>query len=75
MPGAPIKKAIMDAGIGNDVNADLNNELLQPMFYVVANGAEPEQAEQFLAIIREKFAETIQNGIDQKTALALLRNL
>ena len=74
MPGAPIKKAVMDAGIGKDVFAYQDDGMLQPMVCVVANGAEPEQADQFLTIIREKFAETIRNGIDQKTASALLRN-
>ena len=72
MPGAPIKKAIMDAGIGSDASAFMNRSLRQPSFMIMANEAEPEQAEQFLAIIRDKVAETIRNGIDKKTVAALL---
>ena len=72
MPGAPIKKALIDAGIGNDAYAYLNDRLRQPMVFIGANQAEPEQAEQFLSIVRERITETIKNGIDKKTAAALL---
>ncbi len=71
MPGAPVKKALMDAGIGSDASAFLNR-LRQSPFLIRVDEAEPEQAEQFLAIIRDKVAETVKNGIDKKTVAALL---
>ena len=72
MPGAPVKKALIDAGIGSDASAYVNTSVRQPILTIAANEAEPEQAEQFLSIIRESIADIIKNGIDKKAAAALL---
>src|SRR5699024_9530525 len=40
VPGAPVKQALLDAGIGEDILGGYENGILQPYFSVVAKGAE-----------------------------------
>lgn len=47
-PGAPLKQALIDAGIGMDIGGGYDNSTLQPVFSVIAKNANPEQKEQFL---------------------------
>ena len=50
-PGAPLKKVLVDAGIGKDIMGSYDNGILQPIFSVVAKNANPEQKESFVSII------------------------
>ena len=72
MPGAPVKKALIDAGIGSDVNGYINSDFRQPMVIVSAREANPEQADQFLAIIRDTIAGVIRDGVNRNAIEALL---
>ncbi|MBU5481870.1 insulinase family protein [Blautia sp. MSJ-19] len=65
-PGAPLKKALLDAGIGSDVYGSYEDGIRQPYFDVVAKGASADKKAEFLAIIRKVLTETVQNGIDPK---------
>ncbi len=38
-PGAPLKQALLDAGIGKDIYGDYSDGVLQPFFSSVAKGA------------------------------------
>ncbi|MGI6117151.1 MAG: insulinase family protein [Bilifractor sp.] len=68
-PGAPVRQALLDAHIGEEVYGSYEDGILQPYFSVVAKNADEEQQEQFLQIIRDVLADQAKNGID-KTALA-----
>ena len=65
-PGAPLKQALIDAGIGMDIGGGYDNSTLQPVFSVIAKNANPEQKEQFLQVIRETLQAQVADGIDQK---------
>lgn len=63
-PGAPLKKALLDAGIGKDIYGSYDNGILQPYFTVVAKDASEDKKEEFVSIIRNVLQEIVKNGID-----------
>lgn len=69
-PGAPLKKALIDAGIGQDILGGYDNSILQPYFSVIAKNADQEQKEEFLAVIKGTLRRLADQGIDQKSLKA-----
>lgn len=65
-PGAPLKKALLDAGIGKDIVGSFDNGVYQPIFSIMAKNANAEQKEAFVTLIEEKLAEMAEKGIDKK---------
>ena len=66
-PGAPLKKALVDAGIGKDIMGAYESCIYQPMFSVVAKNANVEQKEAFVNVIESTLRDIVENGIDQKS--------
>ncbi len=69
-PGAPLKMALLDAGIGKDIYGSYDDGILQPYFSIVAKGARTSQKEEFVSIIRKVLQDIVKNGIDKKAILA-----
>ncbi len=67
VPGAPLKKALMDAGIGEDILGGYENGILQPYFSVVAKGAEKEQKGEFLTVVKGTLRKLADQGLDKKS--------
>ena len=65
-PGAPLKKALMDAGIGNDISGSYDSSTYQPIFSIVAKNANAEQKEAFVEVIESTLRGIVENGIDKK---------
>ncbi|MDO4474609.1 MAG: insulinase family protein, partial [Eubacteriales bacterium] len=65
-PGAPLKKALLEAGVGKDIYGSYDNGIYQPIFSVVAKNANEEQKEQFVNVIETLLLEMAENGIDKK---------
>ena len=68
--GAPLKQALLDAGIGQDVYSDFDNGTRQPYFSIVAKNADEDRKDDFLRIIDETLSRLVQEGLDKKTLLA-----
>ena len=71
-PGAPLKQALLDAGIGKDILSSYDNGILQPIFSIIAKDADESQKEAFLKVIRETLQEIVKNGVDEKALLAAI---
>jgi len=69
-PGAPLKKALIDAGIGSEVYSSYENGIFQPYFSVTAKGADKEEEERFKQIIEKTLEDLAQNGINRVSLLA-----
>lgn len=67
---APLKRAIMDAGIGKNVYSSFDTEQLQPTYSIVVTNADPEQKDKLSKLVQDKFRELIKNGIDKKSIKA-----
>lgn len=65
-PGAPLKKALVDAGIGKDIMGGYDNGVYQPFFSVVAKNANFEQKEAFVSLIEDTLKQIVDSGIDKK---------
>ncbi|MBT9775575.1 insulinase family protein [Clostridium sp. MCC353] len=65
-PGAPLKQALLDAGIGQDILGGYDSGILQPYFSVVAKNAEKEQKGEFLAVLKGTLRKLADQGIDRK---------
>ena len=66
-PGAPVRQALLDAGIGTDVYGEFEDGIRQPYFSVVAKHAKEEDADRFLSVIRETLAREAEKGIDRES--------
>lgn len=69
-PGAPLKQALIDAGIGKDIVGGYDAGTIQPTFSIVAKNANLPDKERFLAIIHDTLKEQAAKGIDKKALLA-----
>lgn len=65
-PGAPLKKKLVDAGIGKDIMGSYDNGIYQPIFSVIAKNADLEQKQDFVTLIEDTLSELVNNGIDKK---------
>lgn len=69
-PGAPLKKALMDAEIGKDIMGSYDNGIYQPIFSVIAKNANVEQKEKFIQVIEDTLRDIVNKGMDKKALAA-----
>lgn len=69
-PGAPVRQALIDAGIGQDVYGSFEDGMLQPFFSIVAKNANEEDQERFVTIIEETLQKLVKEGLNQDALLA-----
>lgn len=69
-PGAPVRQALIDAGIGDDVYGSYDAGILQPVFSFVAKNANASQADEFESIIESTLKEVVKTGINKEALLA-----
>ncbi len=69
-PGAPLKKALLDAGIGKDIMGSYDNGVYQPIFSVIAKNANMDQKEEFIRVVEDTLKELAGKGIDRKSLRA-----
>ena len=73
-PGAPVKQALLDAGIGTDISCIYEVDIRQPFFSIVAKNAEASQKEKFINIIEETLRKLVENGVDKKSLAAAINH-
>lgn len=71
-PGAVLKKALLESGIGKDVFGELDNGVLQPYMSIIVKNAEAGQKEDFLKVIRETLTKLADKGINRKSLMAAI---
>ncbi|MCM1121290.1 MAG: insulinase family protein [Eubacterium sp.] len=74
IPGAPVKQALLDAGIGTDLNCAYDTGVKQPYFSMVAKNANADQKEEFVRIVEETLAKLSKEGLDKKAVKANLNS-
>ncbi len=65
--GAPLKKALLDAGIGKDVYGGYDDGICQPYFTIVAKNANGKDQKRFIQVIRDTLEDLVKNGLDKKS--------
>ena len=71
-PGAPLKQALVERGIGKDVYSIWDDGIKQPYFSVVAKGTSLEKQQEFLDTIHEVLQKLVKDGFDEKALRAAL---
>lgn len=74
VPAAPIKKALVDAGISNDVFSSYDDSIMQPVYSIVAKGCKIEDKNKFLAVIEDTLKDIIENGFSKDSLEAALNH-
>ncbi len=64
-PGAPVRQALLDAHIGEDVYGSFEDGILQPYFTITAKNADENRRDEFLKIIHDTLSEQADQGIDR----------
>lgn len=73
-PGAPVRKALLDAGIGTDITCYFEADVKQPYFSIVAKNAEGSQREEFVKTIEETLRSLSEDGLEKKALRAALNH-
>ena len=61
--GAPVKQALIDAGIGDDILSSYDNGIMQPMFSISAKNAGSDQKEAFMTVLMDTLKKICKEGI------------
>lgn len=71
-PAAPLKKALIKAGIGEDIMSSYDAGILQPIFSIIAKNTEAERKDEFLSVIQNTLQQLSEEGLDKKALLGAL---
>lgn len=69
-PGAPLKQALIEAGIGTDVYSIFDEGIRQTYFSVIAKNADLQQKQEFLDTYRQILTKLAKKGLDKKSLYA-----
>ena len=72
---APLKRAVLDAGLGDDFSVMLNDGVLQPQILFMLKGAKPGVGERFLKLVQDTCADLVRNGLERDRLRASLAQL
>ncbi|MDD7156763.1 MAG: insulinase family protein, partial [Megasphaera elsdenii] len=64
-PAAPLKKALVDAGLGKDISGDFQDGILQPLWGISVNGSDPDKQDKILPIVRKVLGDMVRSGLDK----------
>ena len=71
---SPLRRALMNAGIAQNISGSYVGSLLQPIFSIKASGSEPELRDKFVSTIYKNLQEITINGLDKKLLEAALNS-
>ena len=65
-PASPLKKALVEAGLGKDVFGKYDNSVLQPVFSIIVKNSNIGRQDEFLRVVRETLKTLVKEGIDSQ---------
>ena len=69
-PGSRLKQALIDANIGEDVDAVFDDGLLMPMLTIIVSNSEKNLENKFIEIVDNELKAILKEGIDKDALLA-----
>lgn len=75
MQGAPLRQALIDAGLGRDVDSNFESDILQPFFSIVVSKSEMSRADEFVRIVKNTLTQLADGGLDHTLVQASLNTL
>ncbi len=65
-PAAPLKKVLIEAGLGKDVVGTFVRSIFQPTFGIIVAGTNEGEKEKFIHVVEEELKRLVVEGIDKK---------
>lgn len=72
MDGAPLKKAVIDAGLGNDVAGNFCDSYKQPVWEIEVTGSEPDMQAKFAQVVDGTLQSAALSGLDREMLSAAM---
>lgn len=63
---APLKRALLDAEIGKDVQGEYDDDPYQSVFSITVKNSNPEMKEKFKSVVENTLKNLVKKGIDKK---------
>lgn len=74
-PASPVKKALIEAGVGKSVYGDFDTSLRQPIFSIIAKNGSENNKEYFKEILLATLNELVEEGIDSELIEASINKI
>lgn len=71
-PGAPVKQALVEAGIGTDILSQYENGIYQPYFSIIAKEVSPDKEGVFVDTIKQTLKKICEEGMEEQSLLAAI---
>lgn len=75
IPGAPLREALVSAGIGKDVACYIEKDIIQPFIQVSIRNSEADRLEEFKKIMNTELKKIVENGFDRDSMLGILNRM
>ena len=72
--GAPVKQALLDAGVGLSVSGEFHCDTLQPSFSIEVQDCENGKKEIFYQVVRETLTRLAEEGLDKTSLYATINS-
>ncbi len=72
---SPLRRAVIDAGLGKDVNGAYQTGLLQPVWSITVNGAESDTQGELCELIKKELIRLVERGIDRQVVEGALNRI
>ena len=69
-PGAPLKQALIDAGIGTDVYSVLETSVYQPVYSIITKNANESDRDRFIKVVEDTLSDIVKNGLSKRMVKA-----
>lgn len=74
LPHAPVRKALMDAGIGKEYSC-YHNDTKQSVFSITVEKANPQDKDRFKQVVFDTLEKVAKEGIDRKVIKGLINRM
>ena len=74
VPGAPLKEALVKAGIGQDNTCFTLNDIKQPCVVLQIQNVDPSKLEDMKSVLKKELTKLATEGINKKSLLAVINN-
>ncbi len=74
LPGSPLRKALLDSGLGEDITGHLESDLMQMFYSIGLRSLEPNKEDEMEALILDTLADLVENGIPENAIEAAINS-
>ncbi|MBO4506661.1 MAG: insulinase family protein [Lachnospiraceae bacterium] len=72
VPGAPIKEALVKAGIGQDISCFLSDYIVQPFVAMIIRNTSVDKLGEMKKILKSELERLVREGVDKKSLLGII---